>query len=395
MISETYRILLVSSEFPPGPGGIGTHAYELADNLTRLGWAVFVLAGQDYVDDRQREHFNARLAFPIETFRSESIFPLKVLSRATVTINSILRYNPDIIITSGKRIGMLVWGVTRLYRCPYMVVGHGTEFGTKSRWERFLLRRTLRSAAMIAAVSKYTWRQIETIAKCTLRGTVIPNGANSEKFRVLSDSEKSQFIQENFSGDDYRLLTVGNVSERKGQEVVIRALPAILREVPNVRYVMVGLPTIQAKLAAIAEELGVFDRIDFVGKIDDEKLVGYMNRCDLFVMTSVRTDEGDFEGFGIAVVEAALCGTPAVVSNDSGLMEAIVAGETGIGVPENNPEATAKAIISLLNDRDKRMKMGLAARDRALAEQTWRHRAKDYDKLLRGIVERGRESRES
>ncbi len=175
------------------------------------------------------------------------------------------------------------------------------------------------------------------------------------------------------------LLTVGNVTERKGQEVVIRALP----DLPGVRYEMIGLPTRAPELAALARELGVADRIEFVGRAPQEELVRRLNACDLFVMTSRNTAGGDFEGFGIAVVEAALCGKPAIVSSGSGLSEAIIAGETALVVREGDSADTARAIKELLADPARLTKMGAAANAYALAEQTWAHRAERYDAVLR------------
>ena len=68
----------------------------------------------------------------------------------------------------------------------------------------------------------------------------------------------------------------------------------------------------------------------FLGRLESESLVKYVNACDLFMMTSRHTSTGDFEGYGIAVVEAAFCGKPAVVSRNSGLAEAIVDGGPGL-----------------------------------------------------------------
>ncbi len=75
-----------------------------------------------------------------------------------------------------------------------------------------------------------------------------------------------------------------------------------------------------------------------------------MSVADVFVMTSRHANDGDFEGYGIAVIEAALCGTPAVVSDNAGLVEAISPGTTGLTVPPDDPAATSNAILSLLGD---------------------------------------------
>jgi phosphatidylinositol alpha-1,6-mannosyltransferase len=160
----------------------------------------------------------------------------------------------------------------------------------------------------------------------------------------------------------------------------------------DVHYLMAGLPTKEPEFGALARELGVAERVHFLGRVDTARLVRLLNVCDLFVMTSRHDAQGDFEGYGIAVVEAALCGRPAVVTGNSGLAEAIEDGTTGLCVPENDVDATAAAIQDLLRDPVRRRAMGAAARARALSEQTWDRRVGEYDDVLRALVG-ARESR--
>jgi len=81
-----------------------------------------------------------------------------------------------------------------------------------------------------------------------------------------------------------------------------------------------------------------------------------------------------------------LCGKPAVVSGDSGLAEAVIDRETGFVVPQNDPEQTARAVIALLKDDELRRRLGTAARQRALAKQTWSVRLQAYETVLRELV---------
>jgi phosphatidylinositol alpha-1,6-mannosyltransferase len=143
----------------------------------------------------------------------------------------------------------------------------------------------------------------------------------------------------------------------------------------------VGLPLLEAKFSALAKELGVGQHVHFAGNVPAPRLAPLVNCADVFVLTSRRTAD-QWEGFGVAVVEAALCGKPSVVSSNSGLTEAIVDGVTGLGVPENDEQATASAVTRLLRDRDERQRMGEAARRHALATQTWTQKALAYHALI-------------
>jgi phosphatidylinositol alpha-1,6-mannosyltransferase len=186
--------------------------------------------------------------------------------------------------------------------------------------------------------------------------------------------------------DGRLLITVGNVTPRKAQDVVVRALPRVLARIPDARYLLAGLPTDGERIRTIARECGVADRVHLLGRLDSARLTAALNAADVFVLTSRRTAAGDVEGYGIAAVEAALCGKPAIVSRGSGLEEAIVEGETGLAVPPDDPDAAADAAVALLSDPARRRAMGERARARALAEQTWERRIERYDAVLQRLL---------
>ncbi|MEZ4517531.1 MAG: glycosyltransferase family 4 protein [Chloroflexota bacterium] len=238
----------------------------------------------------------------------------------------------------------------------------------------------MRSA--VVAVSDYTARLVEQTVSPN-RIVVIPNGADEDRFAPTAP-DPILATELDIAGKRI-LLTVGHVSDRKAQDVVIRALPQVLDEHPDVVYVMVGLPTRRSELQALADELGVGDHIRFAGSVPDDRLVDFYNLSDLFVLVSRQAADGAVEGYGIVVKEAALCGKPAIVSQGCGLTEAIEEGVTGLSVPPDDPAATARAINSLLEDDTARLMMGQKARDLAV-QTTWAHRVADYDRLLREIV---------
>jgi phosphatidylinositol alpha-1,6-mannosyltransferase len=217
------------------------------------------------------------------------------------------------------------------------------------------------------------------------KGKVILNGADSDQFRILPEAEVEEF-KRNFGLNGVRvILTVGNVSRRKGQDLVIKALPRILKEIPNAHYFMAGLPTIQKELQKLADTCEVNDHVHFLGKQDPWMLVRLLNSSDIFVLTSRHTNDGDFEGFGIAVLEAALCGKPAVVSAGAGLEEAIEDGISGILVQSENEEETARAVISLLKNEDLRKRMSVAARRNAI-DGDWHKRGREYHDLFTDLL---------
>ena len=387
------RLLFVSSEFPPGPGGIGTHAYHVALHLTHMGWEVVVISAQDYASAKEIKEFNEAQPFQVVHLRQVVGAPLKALYRNSIASSWIKDWKPDCLLASGSRAIWLVAWLAQRFQLPWVAVGHGTEFGIASSWERKLIRSSFQQATAVVCVSQYTWQQMLASGIKPQMGRVIPNGADAVMFGILPSKEIEEFRAGLGLNGANLLLTVGNVTERKGQDVVIRALPLILEKAPETHYLIAGLPTKEKEFFKLAQQLGVAKNVHFLGRVDNKSLVNLLNSSNIFVMTSRHTSDGDFEGYGIAVVEAALCGKPAVVSADSGLAEAIVNGETGYGVPEGDEAATSSAILSLIEDKTLMRNMGEAARLRALREQTWELRVREYDKLLRGLIKQDTETK--
>jgi phosphatidylinositol alpha-1,6-mannosyltransferase len=317
------------------------------------------------------------------------------MQRLRVADGWLRRWRPNAVLATGERAVWIAAALSLSRRVPWVDVGHGSEFGMLPGWERAVTRWAFGRATAVVCVSEFTRRQMHARGITGQRESVIPNGADPERFGLIPQSEIVRFrLRERLTGPC--LITVGQVTDRKGQDIVIRALPHVLAKVPDASYLIAGLPTRVAEFSSIAQRLGVAERVRFLGRTDQELLPQYLNAADVFVMTSRQTTSGDVEGYGIAVVEAALCGKPAVVTAGSGLAEAIVDGVTGITVPEDDEVATAGAITALLTDSTLRLRMGSAARQRAIRVQTWEQKAAEYDALLRGLIDdRARSLRQS
>ncbi|KAA3654348.1 MAG: glycosyltransferase family 1 protein [Chloroflexi bacterium] len=382
------RLLMLSTEFPPGPGGIGTHAMQLAQHLARRGWHLHVITPQPYVSTAERDAFNQKQPFSVTSIESRARTPWQLMRRLQRIGTAVTQFHPHAIIATGSRALWLATLLTPLLRVPWLAVGHGDEFLNRSAVGRFLTARAMRQANKVVAVSQYTADLIQQMHQ-PQQLTVIPNGADGVKFHP---GVETAVLQQKLGLIGKRIiLTVGNLSERKAQDIVIRALPALIEQCPNLVYVMVGVPTQQQKLAQLAQSLGIADHVHFAGMVSEADLPAYFNLCDLFVLVSRRTAAGSVEGYGIVVLEAALCGKTAVVSQGCGLQEAVQDGKTGLTVPPDDVAATAQAILSLLKDDQKRQQMAHLAYKKA-CDATWVNRVAAYDQLLHEIFANCRES---
>jgi phosphatidylinositol alpha-1,6-mannosyltransferase len=289
-------------------------------------------------------------------------------------------WRPHVIIASGEQAVWLSSIVLGDRGIPWVAIWHGVS--PKEGWKRALTRWSYSRARAVIAVSEYSHQRLLQLGVHPRCHYVIPNGADSDYFHPL-DPQAINPLRESYLPDGgVILLSVGHVTERKGHDVVIRALPQVLSEFPDVQYLVVGLPTLRNSLEDLAENLGVKDHVQFLGRVDMGTLLAAYNACDLFLMTSRKGRDGSFEGYGIAAVEAALCGKPSIVSANSGLAEAVLDGKTGIVVDQGDSQVTAHAILQLLHDTSLRIHLGQAARRRAIEEQTWRSRAAQYEAVL-------------
>jgi phosphatidylinositol alpha-1,6-mannosyltransferase len=351
-----------------------------------LGWEVLVLSPQDYAEDIEVEEFNAKQSFQVRRLSRVAGAPLKLVYRFRILSAEVRHFRPDIVLASGTTAVWLAMLMPRSWGLPWVAIGHGLEFGLKGAFAQRLTRVAFERADAAVCVSRYTQAKMISRGISPKRSVVITNGADDQSFYPPSSAEQDDCRASMGLGQGQILLSVGHVSERKGHDLVISALPAILERRPLTRYVIAGLPTERDRLTNLAQRLGVADHVSFLGRVDRDELRVLYGTSDVHVMPSRHSRSGDFEGYGIAVVEAALCGTPSVVSRNSGLEEAIVAEQTGLSVPEEDPAEIAKAVLRLLGDEAFRVALAQAARSRALEDQTWESRAVLFKDLLQGLT---------
>jgi len=375
-------VLIISTEFPPGPGGIGTHAYQLAYQLQKLNWRVLVFSEQDDSNKEEIDRFNQSQVFKVEQLLPiPSIYLL--LTRLLRLVVFAIKYRPRYIIGTGKHGSWFAYTVARLTLRRCLLIGHGTEFSkSMSNRSKKINHWVYNHADKLIFVSKFTQNIAEKQGIFNKNTQVINNGADENVFKKARPEEILKFKTEHNLLNKKIILTVGNVTERKGQHVIIRAMPKICSVIPNVHYFILGLPTDIQKNLLLAKEIGMDNNIHFLGKKSNDELVMWMNVCDVFAMTSVFTYEGDFEGFGIAVIEAALCGKAAIVSDNSGLAEAVVNTETGLLVTQNDPSDTAEELIYLLNNEKLQSQLSANAYKRAVNYLTWEKVILTYANIL-------------
>lgn len=366
---ETGRILVVSSEYPPGPGGIGFHAYSLTSALCREGCRVAVLCNADYADPALVKKFDVGEPYPIRRFRRRR--GLTMLLRCLDLWRAISDLRPKHVIVTGRfPIWMMPLMLLNRVRPVRHVIFHGHETILGSAFARRLTIFTLRFCNILYPVSHFSAGKVPTRTAQRRPLHVIPNGIDGHTLSLYPTDQ----VQGRLEGSPV-LLTVGHTSPRKGQHRVIRALPTLRRRFPDACYHIVGRDVNNRGLEALARELGVLDMIRFHPPVFPHENLGlYYTSADVFMLLSENQPNGDVEGFGIVALEANYFGTPVVGAKDCGVEDAVSHGNSGCLVDGDDADEITDAVEFILEHRATKQ----AARDWA--------RSHDWSRIVKRFL---------
>ena len=212
-------------------------------------------------------------------------------------------------------------------------------------WQRTLINKALVKATNIVAVSRYTEGFIEGETRGKVCTTVIPNGIDNGEFVDHNTHTRPE--------RPLQLITIGSVTERKGQENVINAMPELLIEFPGLIYHIVGTPVITEELQNLCKFLSIEKNVLFHGKLPRPALLKLLDKSAVKLMLSNHTNKGDFEGFGIALLEANACGIPSIASNTGGTAEAVADNFSGRLVNATDRKEIVAAVQDIINNYDR------------------------------------------
>ena len=233
--------------------------------------------------------------------------------------------------------------------------------------KRNLMKWAYKKADKVLCISRFTEKQI--LKRVNLENTTVINpGVDYDKF------QKENTLTE--KGNEKIILSVGALKPRKGYHVSIPAIAEVNKKYPQIKYYIVGgkPPEIYLKMV---EENNLRDNVVFFENVSDEKLIDLYYQSDIFLLPSVTENENDFEGFGLVYLEAGACGKPVIGAYGSGAEDAIIDGETGILVPQNDIKKTTDVILRLLDNSNLAQKMGENGKKRT-QQMSWENVSKKY-----------------
>jgi phosphatidyl-myo-inositol dimannoside synthase len=367
------RCLLLTEVFPPQVGGSGKWLYEV---YRRMPLGVVVAAGEHPQAARFDErHLLAMRRMDLQ-FPKWGILEPRAIGQYWHVAGRLLRLVREEEITAvhcGRVLpeGWLAWLLKWRLGLPYWVFVHGEElqYGLQSRQLGWMMRRVFQGAAGVIANSHNTATLLQARwALPPARVQVVHPGVDATEFVPASRDEG---FRESVGWQARRVvLTVGRLQQRKGQDMLLKALPIIRQRVPDVLYVIVGDGEEREALEQQVRTLHLNEQVQFFGEAHSDLLLRCYQQCDLFVLPN-REVHGDFEGFGMVLVEAQACGQPVIAGSSGGTRETMRVGKTGLIVDCTRPEPLAQAIGDLLLDPARREAMGRAGRQWVESHFDW------------------------
>ena len=185
-----------------------------------------------------------------------------------------------------------------------------------------------------------------------VRGKLIAADCDPAKiflFKLGTDLAKFDFLERRVdSNDAVRLITVARLVEKKGLEYSIKAVANLARQFPNLEYTIVGEGHLRQDLSLLIERLNLQKNVTLVGWKTQKEVRRLLDKSHIFVLASVLSSDGDFEGQGIVLQEAQAMGLPVVCTNHNGFPESILDGQSGFLVPERDADALSAKLSELI-----------------------------------------------
>jgi glycogen(starch) synthase len=374
------RVLLLSWEYPPViEGGLARHVRKLAEALVRQGVSVDVLTrgvgegpppGQPGVDELAgvRIHRVPEPSWPRDLDRF--VAWVEQMNGDMLAAGEALAEENDYDLIHGHDwlVAQAAAALAERVGVPYVTTIHATEHGRHQGWVQDYPQSHIHS------VERWMARHADAVIVCSyyMRGhvadifdiderriTVIPNGIDPSELQPAGDLEA---LRAKFAEPHEKLvLFIGRLVYEKGFQLALDALPGVVEQVENVRYLVAGSGTHEAELKAQAERLGLSGHGVFLGWIGDDVLHSLYRIADLCVVPSI------YEPFGLVALEAMASGCPCIVADTGGLREVVPLGErVGLRFNGGDAEHLGVMIERLLVDEPLRERLVTEASEHVL-----------------------------
>ncbi len=377
--------LLLTTDFPPLLGGISSYLFNVYRQFDlRRMTLIAPNHPQAHVFDATQSYHPCRFGAGVNVPGVRGAWQVWRMRREA---EKAARRNRNIVLHCGHvNAAMAARKLKRRYGTPYLLWTHALEI--MDEWLRPKIVPAMLDADLVITNSNFTRAFVASCGVPESRIVKIRPGADAERFRPGLDS--SALARRLGVSGRPTLLTVSRMvkaNRYKGHDVVLRALPKVLREVPELVYLIVGEGDDLEYLQRLASQCGVREHVVFAGRVPDAELPLLYNLGDAFIMCSreERSRRGVLaEGFGISFVEASACGKPVIAGRSGGVGDAVQHEVTGLLVNPVDTDEVATAIMRVLREPGLAERLGDNGRLWVETEMNWTRAADEFQ----GAMER-------
>ncbi|MEU7715711.1 glycosyltransferase family 4 protein [Micromonospora chalcea] len=372
------RTLLITNDFPPRPGGIQSFVHNLA--VRQPPGSVVVYASSW----RGAEKFDADQPFEVVRERTRVLLPTPLIARRAARLAR--AYDCDTVwFGAAAPLGLLATGLRRRAGIRRAVaLTHGHEVGWAALpGARSALRRIGRGVDVTTYLGEYTRTRLARVLDGLTELRRLAPGVDVETYHP--DVDGTEVRKRLGLADRPVVVCVSRLVPRKGQDMLIRALPEIRRRVPGAALLVVGGGPYRSTLEKLARQAGLEHDVVFTGSVPSDALPAHYAAGDVYAMPCRTRNRGlDVEGLGIVYLEAGATGLPVVAGDSGGAPDAVRDGETGYVVSGRDVAQLADRVATLLADRDLARQFGAAGRAWVEREWRWETQAQRMAALLTG-----------
>lgn len=349
------KTLLLTENFPPKEGGSGRWFWEL---YSRLPNDKVLIVANDTPEGREFDKTHELDIVRIELESTEwGLASTKGLGFYWETIRKVLKLIKEHDIEEvhcGRVIpeGVIARALKLLAGARYNCFVHGEDVETAatSREHSLIVKNVCKNASMLICNSENTANIVRKLgfdsgSKCE----VLHPGVDTSRFEVAAPD--TSFRQKMGWSGKRVLLTVGRLQRRKGQDFLIKSMPALLKEFPDLFYAVVGRGECYDELISLVDQHKLHDNVCVYPDMDDETLIKCYQQCDIFILPN-RTIDNDIEGFGMVLVEAQVCGKPVIAGDSGGTRETMNIGKTGHIIDCGSTENLLNGLSPILRNRE-------------------------------------------
>jgi phosphatidylinositol alpha-1,6-mannosyltransferase len=371
------RLLVVTNDYPPRPGGIQSFVHGVVSRLPADDVVVLTSRWRGWAE------WDAGEAYQIVRHDTSVLLPTIGVRRHAV---GLLREHgcTEVWFGAAAPLGLLASPLRDAGAQRIVATTHGHEIGWAALpAARMLLRRIAANVDVVTYLGDYTRSRLATAFR-----------TRADRLQRLVPAVDAELFRPDAGGAARRaqlgltnrpvIVCVSRLMPRKGQDRLIEALPAIRRAVPGTALVLVGGGPSRDRLERLAADHRVAEDVVFSGSVDHAQLPEWYGVGDVFAMPCRERLGGlDVEGLGMVFLEAAACGLPVVAGRSGGSVDAVLDGTTGRLV-DDAADAVSDVLIDLLTDRDTAAAMGRAGREWVRDQWSWESTVRDFQAFFPG-----------